>query len=236
MPQDGNLQWMSEWSAMLGALAHDIKNPLSTMSITLQLLREDWAKEKGQVALRSLQKIDVLLSESKRLEQMLASFLKDANRSAPDFQPEDINAIIEQVLEYMTPELQKKGVTATSQLDRSIPRLPLDKNLVKQAMMNLVKNAMEAIGDRGGVITLQTQSDGANAIIHVIDTGCGMSNETLQQAFSPYFSTKAQGTGLGLSSVKRIVKQHGGDVTVESALNRGTRFGIKLPLAREARD
>lgn len=229
---DGQNHWMSEWSALVGALAHDIKNPLSTMSITLQLLREDWTKEKGPTAMRSVQKIDVLLSETRRLEQMLSNFLKVANHTDVDFAEEDVNAIIEQVIEFMSTELSRRGIVATTQLDRSVPRLMIDKNLIKQAIMNLVKNSMEAMGDAGGVITLQTSVDGDQAVIHVIDTGSGMSPETLHQIFSPYFSTKPNGTGLGLLSVKRIVKQHGGTIAAESALNRGTRFTVKLPLGK----
>lgn len=230
MTDDGDLQWMSEWSAMVGALAHDIKNPVSTMSITLQLLREDWMREKSPASLRSLQKIDVVLAESKRLEEMIKNFLKVARHSAVELELEDINDIIEKVLEFMAPELQKKGSLATCQLDRSIPRFFFDKNLIKQAIMNLVKNSMEAMSEKGGVITIQTGVEDGEAVLHVIDTGCGMSPETLQQIFAPYFSTKPQGTGLGLLSVKRIVNQHGGRIVAESAMNRGTRFIIRLPL------
>lgn len=235
MSDNPNPSWISEWSSHLGALAHEMKNPLSTMRINLELLREEWGAEKSPQAQRSVQKIDVLLRESERLEEMLRTFMKAAQHAQADFQRQDVNLLIEQILEFMAAELARKGVVATSQLDGSLPRLEVDQNLFKQALMNLVKNALDAIGEAGGVITIQTMRDGDDAVIHVIDTGSGMSPETLQQAFSPYFSTKQKGTGLGLSSVKRIINQHGGSITGESALHRGTRFTIRLPIERRKR-
>ncbi|MEZ6194878.1 MAG: ATP-binding protein [Planctomycetota bacterium] len=221
---------LAELTRLAGGLAHEIKNPLSTMNINLQLLREDWARESGPVASRSVAKIDVLMHEARRLERMLADFLRLVSPNELDLATQDLGLVIEEVLAFLTPELSKRGVQVTSQLDRGLNAVVLDRNQFKQAFLNLVKNAAEAMDERGGTLTIQTSREGDQAVVNVIDTGPGMKAETRARIFQAYFSTKADGTGLGLSMVRRIVERHDGTVSCESEIGRGTRFRIAIPV------
>lgn len=221
-----------DWNAYLGGLAHELKNPLSTINVNLQLLREDWAAERGGVAERSLPKIDVILDESRRLERMLREFLRLTSAGQLETGDVDVNEVLQDVLAFMGAEMRAKGVTASVHIDREMPALSLDENLVRQALINVIKNAADAMVD-GGVITIATRVEKDSALLEVIDTGAGMSDETLERAFNAYFSTKSDGTGLGLPMVRRIVERHGGSVQCDSEPGFGTRFIIRFPLAED---
>lgn len=221
---------LEELTTLVGGLAHEIKNPLSTIAINLQLLREDWSGESGPVARRSVAKIDVLAQESRRLERMLAEFLRLLSPGELDLVPQDLVVVLEEVLSFLTPELEKQGLLVVTQVDRGLPEVTIDRNLIKQVILNLVKNAAEAMGDQGGTLTLQVGRDEDTIHLDLIDTGPGMSPETKERIFQPYFSTKEAGTGLGLVMVKRILERHGGRVHCESAPGSGTRFRLEFPL------
>lgn len=218
-----------DWNAYLGGLAHELKNPLSTINVNLQLLREDWAAEKGGLADRSVTKIDVILDESRRLERMLRDFLRLTSAGRLEVGDLDLNEVLQDVLAFMAAEMRTRNVTASVHIDRSLPLMPTDENLIRQAFINVIKNAADAMED-GGIITISTRREAEDAIIEVIDTGTGMSASTRAQAFNAYFSTKSDGTGLGLPMVRRIIERHGGAVQCDSEPGFGTRFVIRLPL------
>ena len=223
---------LARWSALVGGLAHELKNPLSTLHINLQLLREDLNEEPNALRSRCINKIDVMLQESERLEQMLADFLRLTSPASLDRQSHDLNELIGGIIQFMDHELNNKGITVTCQLDRSLPKVSVDENLLRQALINLIKNAADAIPDSGGSITFQTHLVDDTAVIDLIDTGVGMTTQTLDQAFNFYFSTKVAGTGLGLPMVKRIIERHGGDLECASEAGMGTKFSIHLPATR----
>ncbi len=230
MTDDRGEDRVGTWSALVGGLAHELKNPLSTLNINLQLLREDWSEQSGPLAGRSIRKIDVMLQESKRLERMLADFLRLTSPSPLDRKPCDLNRLIEDVLSFMEKELSRKKIDVAIQVDHRIGLVEVDENLIRQVIINLVKNAMEAMAEKGGSLTVQTALDGREIRIELIDTGIGMDEATLAHAFGVYFSTKAYGTGLGLPMVRRIIERHGGSVDCESARGFGTRFILRLPV------
>lgn len=219
----------------MGGLAHELKNPLSTLNINLQLLREDWAEQAGPLAARSIRKIDVMLQESKRLERMLADFLRLTSPSPLDKRPVDLNRLLEDVLNFMEKELVRFKVDVLCQLDHQIGAVELDENLFRQVVINLVKNAMDAMAEKGGSLTVQTGLSEGRVRIEIIDTGIGMDPETRAKAFNFYFSTKSDGTGLGLPMVQRIIERHGGRICCESERGFGTRFTILLPHSGAAR-
>ncbi len=219
----------AQWSALVGGLAHELKNPLSTMNLNLQLLREDWAEERGPLGHRSIRKIDVMLQESERLEQMLSDFLRLTSPAPLDLKSVDPSNLIEDVFGFMNSELLKNNINVEMQLDRNLDPILADENLLRQALLNLVKNAIDAIGDNHGSISVFTREVEDAIHIEIIDTGCGMSDETLEQIFTYYFSTKSTGTGLGLPMVQRLAVQHGGEIRCESSLGRGTKFTLVLP-------
>ena len=229
MPNDPLSDRFAQWNALVGGLAHEIKNPLSTLNINLQLLREDLGEQQGPLFSRSVRKIDVMLQESERLERMLGDFLRLTSSAPLDLKEIDPGRLIEDVFDFMSHELRNNNVAVTIQLDRSVPAIHADENLLRQALINLVKNAVDAIGDAGGGITAQTRAADDRFLIEIIDTGCGMSDEVRRQVFTYYFSTKPDGTGLGLPMVRRLVERHRGEITCESAPGHGTRFTIALP-------
>ncbi|MEE9392185.1 MAG: ATP-binding protein [Planctomycetota bacterium] len=235
MSEHQSKERLQQLSALVGGLAHEIKNPLSTININLELLREDWHHDGGPLASRSIRKIDVLLQESRRLEGMLTEFIRLTSTAELDPSIVDINVLLEDVLDFTAAECRNRNIQITSQLDRSLPRVELDPNLIRQVVLNLLKNSFEAMEERGGTITVNTRRKAAGSdselrvVIEVIDNGSGITPESQKRVFQAYFSTKAEGTGLGLPSVQKIVERHGGRISCESAPGLGTRFVVELP-------
>ncbi|MCA9321339.1 MAG: two-component sensor histidine kinase, partial [Planctomycetes bacterium] len=223
MISEGSSDSVADWGALLGGLAHELKNPLSTINLNLQLMREDPDLQSGPRAQRLTRKLDVLLQEVGRLERMLADFQRLVSNAELDRKAQDINALVDSLLEFEAGDFRRRNVTLTGQRDQDLPQLLVDGNLFRQALLNVIKNALEAI-EGGGTLTVNTLRRGDRAIIEVIDTGPGMTPETLRLAFNVYFSTKGHGTGLGLPMVKRILERHGGLVRADSKLGVGTRL------------
>lgn len=221
---------LAQWGALAGGLAHEIKNPLSTMNITLQLLAED-LREKPQVPSGPvLRRIEMLLAEVQRLEGTLNSFLKLAREPELDLRDRDPNRLIEELLSFFEPELEGRGISVQAHLDHSVRSMRVDPDLLRQALTNLVRNAMEAMPG-GGTLTIQVLAEGADRVrIITIDTGPGIEADILDRIFDGFFSTKKGGTGIGLALVRQIIQLHDGSIEVESAPGLGSRFVIDLPL------
>jgi signal transduction histidine kinase len=215
---------------LAGGLAHEIRNPLSTLNINLQLLKEDWDNPITSKEQRGVKRIEGLLRESRRLEQILSDFLRFAGRYQLQREPRNVNAVIEEILDFMGPEARQRRIAVRKELDAAIPLLPLDPDYFKQALINLVRNAQDAMPG-GGDLTVRTHRNKRAVQIDVIDTGVGIPPENLDKIFQVYFTTKAGGSGLGLKIAKRIVEEHDGTMEVASAPGRGARFSIHLPMA-----
>ena len=224
-PPEGRLAYLG---TLAGGLAHEVKNPLSTMLINLGLLREDLqaASENPE---RILKRVGILEREVKRLDQVVQSFLRLARGFDLAPKPTDANVLLRELVEFVEPEARRQGVAIRCSFEESLPALRLDRGLVRQAILNLLVNARQAM-PKGGDLLLRTSLDGAHAVVEVTDTGAGMSPEVLARCFDAYFSTKTGGTGLGLSMARRIVEEHGGSIEVWSEVNRGTRFTVRLPV------
>ncbi len=231
-----------ELSAIAGGLAHEIRNSLSTLRVNLQLLDEDWQGAESpsdadrvdarEVPRRSRGRIGTLLKESQRLERILDDFLQFANRRELKTQSCEINGLIGELADFYRPQAQAHGVEL-SIVTRVRPLVcDLDVNLIKQAILNLLINAQQAMGDDGGEITIQIGDAGdATARIDVIDNGPGIPAAEQANIFQAYFSTKKRGSGLGLSMTRQIVREHGGRIHVHSDPPHGTCFTILLPRA-----
>jgi two-component system sensor histidine kinase HydH len=224
------LAWLG---TLAGGLAHEIKNPLSTMAINLSLLQEDYARSEVARDKRALRKIEVLQREVKRLERILADFLTYARGVELDRQPTDLAEKLTELLEFLEPELRAGRIVVHTHFEVGLPPALVDRNRLRQACLNLIVNARQAMPE-GGELVLVTRRQGEQAVIEVIDNGCGMDEATRTRCFDAYFSTKKGGSGLGLPTVRRIAEEHGGDVWVESEPQRGTRFLLSLPLASAA--
>jgi signal transduction histidine kinase len=220
----------AEIAALAGGLAHEIKNPISTISLNLELLAEDVAAGESPRDRRMLKKILALQQECRRLDAILEDFLKFARVGELELVNGDLNQVVRDFVEFYQTEAAANGVEISPHLAPDLPQVRLDSALFRQVLLNLALNAQQAM-PRGGIIELQTRFRDGRVELDIIDNGCGMNEQTLSRIFDAFYSTKPSGSGLGLATVKRIVDAHEGRVSVESAPSRGTRFTISLPSA-----
>jgi signal transduction histidine kinase len=240
---------MAEIGAMTGGLAHEIKNPLSTIGLNAQLLVEgiqELDTPEGERS-RLLNRTKALQRETERLRGILQDFLDFAGQVHLDRHPADINQIVTELADFYGPEAERHGVAIRSEpaLGGGPINAIVDARAVKQALLNLMINATQAMsgggeqpGGRAGPRTLilrtsidrDAESAGRVVAIHVIDTGPGIAQDMLPKLFKPYFTTKSGGSGLGLATSRRLIEEHGGRITVHSDVGKGSDFAVVLPL------
>jgi signal transduction histidine kinase len=225
---DAEVDRYAEIARLAGGLAHEIKNPLSTIRLNIELLAEDLEEIDAPQGRRALRKIDVVKRESRRLEELLNDFLNFACAHRLDLQPSDANHAAREVIELFRPLAAESKISVIEFLASDLPTVLLDRRSFHRALFNLVLNAQQAMPD-GGELVLRTRSGGNEIAIDLIDTGCGMDAETLEHLFDAFFSTKKGGSGLGLATVRKIIEAHNGRIAVQSELNYGTQFTIALP-------
>ena len=224
----------AEIAALAGGLAHEIKNPLSTISLNLELMAEelDDAPEMSQRDRRFLQKINTLQRECRNLNQILEAFLQFARLGELQCQPRDLNALVREFIAFYQPQAEDHGIEISPHLAADLPLVDVDESLIRQVLLNLALNAQQAMPE-GGLLELQTYQGPGGVCLELIDNGLGMDERTRSRMFQAFFSTRANGSGLGLPTVKKIVEAHHGQINCDSEPGRGTRFVISLPVARE---
>jgi len=213
---------------LAAGVAHEIGNPLNSLHIHLQLMERSVQKLDGDAKGELEQSIDVARSEVNRLDSIVTQFLRAIRPSRPQFRPENLNTIVEEVVRFFTPEIHDRDIVVEQELRSDLPLLQLDRDQMKQAFYNVIKNSLEAM-QRHGTLRIQTDMDDTHVLIRFVDTGRGMSAENLSRVFEPYFTTKPSGTGLGLLIVRRIVREHGGELSIESGKGKGLTVTIRLP-------
>lgn len=231
---------LAEVGAMTGGLAHEIRNPLSTIGLNAQLLAEAIEDQDLPDAERArlARRTDALRHETDRLSGILQDFLEFAGELRIDPKPIDARDIVNDLVDFYAPQAETQGVRLRADLpERPVPAYA-DDGALKQAILNLVINAAQAMAGSGaprpGEIILRANSTAQGAEIHIIDTGPGIDDATQKRMFQPYFTTKSGGTGLGLPTSRRIVAAHGGHLSVHSEVGRGTDMMIALPSERPA--
>ena len=219
-------------AALAAGLAHEIKNPLSTMSMNLQLLCEDLetAAEMNPREQRIHRRTRLLMEESKRLEDILEKFLHFFRVPDPVLKPGNINHLIEGVLRFVEPEAAALGIQVRKNLDYDIPFFYFDFEQIRNAVLNLIKNAEAAMPD-GGELIVQTFLKGNKVVVDVTDTGLGIPADRLEKIFEIFYTTGEKGSGLGLPASRRIARTHGGDVTVQSDPGKGSLFSMTIRFA-----
>ena len=217
---------------LVGGLAHEIKTPLSTIGMNLQLITEDL--EQGGSAMtareqRLYRKVQLLQKEVFRLERSLNGFIRFIGPRSMEKKPGSINLLVEEILDFVQPEADAHSVAVRRRLDYRIPLFHFDFEPIRQAALNVIKNALEEMRD-GGELFVETAQEHGSVTLSVTDTGRSISGEELDRIFVPYYSTKPEGTGLGLAVAKQAVEDHGGTICYSDASPKGACFTIRLPL------
>lgn len=221
----------TELATLAGGLAHEIRNPLSTIGMNLELLAEELENDDSQRARRMLRRIANLQGECRNLEEILNAFLQFARAGELHLSDGNLNTIVSDYVDFLEPQANSMEVELRPHLDSDLPVVLLDKSLMRQALVNLCRNAIEAMPE-GGSIDLLTRTRGDDVVLEIIDTGKGMDEKTRGQMFQAFFSTRSGGSGLGLPTVRKIVEAHHGRISCESEVGKGTRFTITLPAKR----
>ena len=227
---------LAELGTLTAGLAHEIKNPLSTIQLNLQLLQEDLPSA-SVVGSRVHNRLKTVRQEASRLREILDDFLKYAGNLTLEPEPADLNTVVEEVVDFFTPQATVANVRLRFNRGDAPPLVAeVDVKLLKQALLNLLLNATQAISGQakegGGDVIVETRraSDGRMAVVSVTDTGPGIAADAAAKVFEAYYTTKRSGTGLGLPMTRRILEEHGGTITVASEPGRGSRFTLTLPL------
>ena len=213
---------------MAASFAHEIRNPLSSMRMLAQMLmqKSDLPSSKRE------QSIGYILEEIERIDVIVKGFMDFARPTALEVASHNLNQALEEVLNFMEANLNHHQITLIKKFDPGLPPIQFDRDRLKQGFMNIVLNAIEAMSE-GGTVEVETTRHDTRVQVDVLDSGVGIASEYLEQLFEPLFTTKVQGTGLGLANTKRILEQHGGEVTIQSAEGEGTKVSFWLPLAFE---
>ena len=219
----------TEIARLAGGLAHEIKNPLSTIRLNMELLGEDFQEPQNQRERRALRKIDVVQRECQRLEDLLDDFLNFAKVRQLHREPTNLNDQIQRLLDFFRPKAEEADIEIIAYLASDLPTVLIDREVLHGALLNLVLNAQQAI-DGGGQLVARTYPTADGVALDLIDTGCGIEPAARAKIFDAFFSTKSGGSGLGLPTTKKIIEAHGGSISVQSEPGRGTQFTIKLPV------
>ena len=217
-----------QFDAHARELVHEIRNPLNSVSLNLQLIEEDLSAVEIQEVDEVLNRIRRIRSEIERLNQILTDFRRFTGLPPLSLRQSNLGALIEEVLEFTEPEAQSRNIKVVREI-QELPSIELDPEQFKQALWNLIINATQAM-ENGGTLTVRASALNDNIQIDVQDTGEGISPDIAVRIFDLFFHTKENGTGVGLAIVKRVIEGHGGRASATNQPNQGATFSIELPI------
>ncbi len=231
---NGHLKQLEELSKLTGALAHEIKNPLSTIKINLKLVSEELDADASsghgsRRPERAIRKIAVIQKETDRLEQILDGFLKYIDRTKLQLASVDINELIGDMIDFYSSQAHSHSITIHQGLYNEPLVCKIDAGMLKQVILNLFINAQQSMSN-GGELMIRANQQKKQAVIQISDTGYGIAPDKLSKIFDAFYSSRPHGSGLGLPTAKKIIEAHNGTIAVESELGKGTSFTIELPL------
>ncbi len=226
-----SLQQYTELAELAGGFIHDIKNHLGTLSLNLQLLAEDFENPQSPRERRALERVNRLSGECQKLTDLSNDFLRFARIQEMNLRVSSLEIVVARLIEFLSPTARERDIDIDWFPAPDLPAVMLDEEIFEHALLNLMLNAEQAMPD-GGTLTLMGRTDGDAVCLDVIDTGCGMSEESLSKVFRPFHTTKKDGNGLGLATARKVIVAHGGSIDVQSEQGRGTKFTIRLPRAR----
>lgn len=214
---------------LAAGVAHEIGNPLNSLHIHLQLMERKIRKlpEGDRVELGDA--VRVAKEEITRLDTIITQFLRAIRPTPLEMRPENLNTLVEEAAHFLAPEIKDRGILLETELRAGLPPVEADRNQLKQAFYNIIKNAFQAMKS-DGILHIKTDRDDQHVAVIFTDTGGGISPENMGKIFDPYFTTKTSGSGLGLMIVRRIVREHGGEIDIVNNEGRGISLTIRLPL------
>ena len=218
---------------LLGRLAHEVRNPLSSLDIHVQLLEEDLAALAPQMREQLTPRLEIIHGELHRLEGIVERFLRLAGPAGVDLEPVAIRKILTHVCELLRPEAAARGIDISTHTEDSLPPVMADPVRLTQALLNVVINAIQAVERNGRVEVSASVADGRVSVA-VSDNGPGIPPDKLASVFDPYYTTKNEGSGLGLWIAQQIVTAHGGSLQAQNRPTGGVVLTMRLPLKREA--
>ena len=213
---------------MAAHVTHEIRNPLSSIGLNIELLEEELAKEGSRGESRAL--LVAIAREVERLGLLSEEYLRLARLPSPRMEADDVATAVRDVTDFARPEIERAKCTVTLTVKEPLPPALFDEGQIRQALLNLLRNAREAM-PAGGPIEVVVKPDGMSVSISVDDRGGGIPDDIRARVFDPFFSTKGEGTGLGLAITRQIIEAHAGTVNAEAREGGGTSFRIMLPIA-----
>jgi PAS domain S-box-containing protein len=222
---------LSAITLLAAGVAHEIGNPLNSLNIHLQLMERELKDLPARKAQRLRENVRVARDEILRLDGIINRFLQAIRPSRPDLRPCRVNDIVKETLAVVSREIADRDVLVEEELADDLPVVLADPAQLKQAFYNIIRNAAQAMG-AGGILRIGTAATDSHVVVSFKDTGRGIAADHIGRIFEPYFTTRKEGTGLGLMIVQRIVRDHGGMIDVESDPGRGTTFRVRLPVGQ----
>jgi PAS domain S-box-containing protein len=231
-------QSLIQYSAQLAALgqvtsevAHDVKNPLHAMAVRVAFLRERIPDKTPDI----VKSLDVLEAEIQRAAGVVDRFTEVVYPSDLAREPVSLNPVLQEVATLLGADWQAKGVTLATELDPALPQIRGDEQMLRRAFMNLIVNACQSMPN-GGTVTISSQTEGGSLKITIADVGVGIPPEDVERIFKMYYTTKTDGTGIGLALVRRVVDLHHGGIEILSTVGQGTKVIVRLPAATSSPD